>query len=257
VVCVRELEDSLSAVASAGSVEELWRSAGRSFSNLGYVACTYLDVRRLPLSGEPLPFYVSSVRNDFVETYVAEDFLGYDPVIQRAATTNAPFTWDDCPEYHSWRRSPRGAKSRARHVMQVANDFGFTDGYVIPVHAVDRRGRPASALVSLYWEDRPEILRTSSSRPAWLRLAAASMHEKMLELRGLSNDEFPPPSLTDRERECLVWACRGKTRNETADILNISDRTVEFHFQNAMKKLGVHNKYHAIAVAIHMGIISP
>jgi DNA-binding CsgD family transcriptional regulator len=65
------------------------------------------------------------------------------------------------------------------------------------------------------------------------------------------------PLLTNRERECFVWACRGKTRSDTADILGISDRTVEFHFQNAMRKLRVRNKFHAIALAIHLGLISP
>ena len=69
--------------------------------------------------------------------------------------------------------------------------------------------------------------------------------------------ETPFVILSNRERECFTWACRGKTRSETAEILAISDRTVEFHFQNAMRKLRVHNKFHAIAIAIHMGLITP
>jgi DNA-binding CsgD family transcriptional regulator len=76
-------------------------------------------------------------------------------------------------------------------------------------------------------------------------------------LRGESEQARTLPNLTDREREVLVWACRGKTRTETAELLNIGERTVEFHFENAMKKLGVFNKFHAIAVAIHLGLISP
>lgn len=252
-----ELEDSLNAIIAAESIESLQNLANRKFLELGYAAFSYTDIRRLPLSGEPVPFFRSTARSDFLETYIAEDFLGYDPVVQRAATTNAPFTWADSPEYHSWRTSRRGAKNRARYVMEVANEFGYTQGYVLPSHAVDPRGRPASALVTLYWNDRPEALSPTESMPRWLRLVVASMHERMLELRGLQGEHDDRPLLTDRERECLVWACRGKTRGETAAILSISDRTVEFHFQNAMRKLRVHNKFHAIAIAIHMGLIVP
>lgn len=252
-----ELEDSLNAIQSSNDVDSLRTVSERMFMDLGYAAFSYTDIRRLPLSGEPVPFYCSTARPDFLETYIAEDFLGYDPIVQRAATTNAPFTWAAAPEFHTWRKR-RGARNRARYVMEVANEFGYTQGYVLPSHAVDPKGRPASALVTLYWADRPEQLVPVKSMPPWLRLVVSSMHEKMLELRGLSGENAAPPLLlTDRERECMVWACRGKTRSETADILGISDRTVEFHFQNAMRKLRVHNKFHAIAIAIHMGLIVP
>jgi DNA-binding CsgD family transcriptional regulator len=251
------LEDSLTAISSTDSVEELRHLMNRTFASLGYAGFTYLDVRRLPLSGEPVPFFVSTAPEYFNQTYITENFFSDDPVVRRAATTNAPFTWADCAEFHSWKKSRRGAKNRARYVMQVANEFGYTQGYVLPSHAVDSHGRPASALVTLYWRDQPEALIPAASMPAWLRLVSASMHEKMLQLRDFPNEDTEPPLLTDRERECLVWACRGKTRGETAEILSISDRTVEFHFQNAMRKLRVHNKFHAIAMAIHMGLIVP
>lgn len=253
-----KLEDTLDTIASSRCVEELKRAMSRTFSELGYSAFSYVDVRRVPLSGEPMPFHISTVRDDFASTYLKSNFVSYDPVVQRAATTNAPFTWADCAEFHTWRRSRRGAKNSARYVMQVADDFGYTQGFVLPAHAVDGAGRPASALTSLYWDEDPHALISPVSMPVWLRLAVASMHEKMLELRGLAGgEEGDAPPLTDRERECMAWACRGKTRNETADILGISDRTVEFHFQNAMRKLRVHNKFHAIAIAIHMGLIVP
>ena len=252
-----ELEGSLDAIAASRCVDDLKSTMSRIFAELGYSAFSYVDVRHVPLSGEPTPFHVSTVRLDFAKTYLDSNFVSYDPVVQRAATTNAPFTWSDVPEYHSWRQSRRGAKNRARYVMQVADDHGYTQGFVIPAHAVDSSGRPASALTSLYWNDTPESLVAAASMPVWLRLAVASMHEKMLELRGLTSEEVESPPLTDRERECLVWACRGKTRGDTAEILGISDRTVEFHFQNAMRKLHVHNKFHAIAIAIHMGLIVP
>lgn len=254
---IQELEDALNGIAGCQSVDELHAFMARVVEALGFACHTYMDVRQLPISDEPVPFHVTTVPEAFVEAYVSENLLGYDPVIRRAASTNAAFTWSDCPEFNLSARPRRGLKSRALQVMQLADDFGYTQGFVLPTHAVDSQGRPASALFSLYWRDRLNAFDPQKSAPIWLRLAAASCHERMLELRGVSSGQSAPPILTDRERECLVWACRGKTRSETADILGIGDRTVEFHFANAMKKLGVYNKFHAIAVAIHLGLITP
>jgi len=43
--------------------------------------------------------------------------------------------------------------------------------------------------------------------------------------------------LTDREREFLAWAAEGKTAWEIGCILSLSQRTIEWHFLQACKKL--------------------
>ncbi|MBF0110096.1 MAG: autoinducer binding domain-containing protein [Magnetococcales bacterium] len=75
------------------------------------------------------------------------------------------------------------------------------------------------------------------------------MHMKYIELTG-----WRPPGgvfeLTEREKECLRWAADGKTSWETGMILNVSERTVNFHLANAQKKLMATNKIQAVARAI-------
>ncbi len=61
--------------------------------------------------------------------------------------------------------------------------------------------------------------------------------------------------LTRRERECLMWVSLGKTAAETAAILGKSPRTVEFHLNNCIRKLGATNKVHATAIAIRRSLI--
>ena len=51
--------------------------------------------------------------------------------------------------------------------------------------------------------------------------------------------------LTERELEVLTWAARGKSSTNIAVILRISDRTVNFHIDNAMRKLGVATRIQA------------
>ncbi len=64
-------------------------------------------------------------------------------------------------------------------------------------------------------------------------------------------------ALTDREIEALTWAARGKTRDEIAQILNIVVRTVEFHLDNAQRKLEVQSRIEAAVKATILGLIDP
>ncbi|MBV1691192.1 LuxR C-terminal-related transcriptional regulator [Novosphingobium sp. G106] len=61
--------------------------------------------------------------------------------------------------------------------------------------------------------------------------------------------------LSERERECLRWVSMGKTAWETASILGRSQRTVEYHLKNAIRKLGATNKVHACALAIRLSLL--
>jgi DNA-binding CsgD family transcriptional regulator len=64
-------------------------------------------------------------------------------------------------------------------------------------------------------------------------------------------------NLTEREKECLLWAAEGKTGWEIANIIRISERTVTFHLQNAVQKLGVVNRQQAISRALSLRLIEP
>jgi len=64
-----------------------------------------------------------------------------------------------------------------------------------------------------------------------------------------------PTRLSARELECLRWASVGKTGGETAQILGVSERTVNFHLGNAFAKLNVNNKQAAVAQAILQGLL--
>jgi DNA-binding CsgD family transcriptional regulator len=55
--------------------------------------------------------------------------------------------------------------------------------------------------------------------------------------------------ITDREKEVLRWTADGKTAYEVARILDISERTVNFHLSNVTAKLGAINKTQAAVKA--------
>ncbi len=64
-------------------------------------------------------------------------------------------------------------------------------------------------------------------------------------------------ALNDRELECLTWSARGKTSPEIAAILSLSKRTVNFHIENACRKLNVSTRTEAVVKASSGRLIDP
>ncbi|SIO95962.1 helix-turn-helix transcriptional regulator [Vibrio spartinae] len=66
---------------------------------------------------------------------------------------------------------------------------------------------------------------------------------------------FPPENqLTSRENELLSWLKIGKSNWEIGRLLNINECTVKYHLQNIYRKLGVHNRTHAVSRATELGL---
>ena len=63
--------------------------------------------------------------------------------------------------------------------------------------------------------------------------------------------------LSIREQDCLYWAAQGKTSWEIGCILNISERTVNFHIANTCDKLHVRTRQAAITAAIRQNLLTP
>lgn len=61
--------------------------------------------------------------------------------------------------------------------------------------------------------------------------------------------------LTHREREVMKLLAEGHTVKEVADLLSLSQKTVDTHKTNLMKKLDIHNRVELVKYAIHKKII--
>ena len=61
--------------------------------------------------------------------------------------------------------------------------------------------------------------------------------------------------LSNRQQQCLWLASKGKTSKESALILGVSERTVNFHLHHAFDKLNVRNKQAAVARALSLNLL--
>jgi DNA-binding CsgD family transcriptional regulator len=76
-----------------------------------------------------------------------------------------------------------------------------------------------------------------------------------LVARGVAPQQQAAP-ISRRGQQCLIPAAKGQTSADSADKLDLSERTVNVHFGNIFSKLAVANRGEAIAVAMTRGIIS-
>jgi len=70
----------------------------------------------------------------------------------------------------------------------------------------------------------------------------------------LVNNRYLVESLTRRETEVLNLIISGKTNRQIAKMLCRTERTVEYHRNRMMRKLGAHNAADLVRRAIYMEI---
>ncbi|MDD7909187.1 MULTISPECIES: helix-turn-helix transcriptional regulator [Pseudovibrio] len=116
---------------------------------------------------------------------------------------------------------------------------------VVPVDAL----RPFQAMVM----GAGRNLSTEAYDLASLEIVSSAAFRRLFELGVISDQR--PGDLSTRERRVLELTALGKTAHEIADLLQISQRTVHAHLQNASAKLNASNKTHTVVEALRYGQI--
>ncbi len=188
------------------------------------------------------PYLAVTYRPDWVEHYRQQNFVAIDPVIRVGLHRLLPFDWSELPS----------VAIGVKRVFNEARDFGLgRRGLTIPI-----RGRNSErALFSLTLDaDERDWGRRRLRLMRDFQFLGAFTHEAIVRIERLSG---PVPSLSPRERECLLWAAEGKTVWETAQILSLSQSTVRHYLETARQKLSAVSNAHAVAKALSSGLLSP
>lgn len=205
-------------------------------ADFGVGNITYLGTR--VRAQHPLPNRLMTTYSEkWSAHYFDQGFDLIDPVLIHATKRSLPL---------DWREVPRGC-AKVKQFFGQAEDFGVSRlGVTLPV----RCQNGDEALISLGSDDqRGEWESILTHQVPELIYFSHLLHEEILNIAPCEGDDCPK-DLSTREREVLRWAADGKTSWETSQILNLSERTVNFYIANACKKLDVANKTQAVAVAI-------
>jgi LuxR family transcriptional activator of conjugal transfer of Ti plasmids len=176
--------------------------------------------------------------------YLNEEGEILDPNAAVAREGGLPYAWTTSD---TARLSPMQAAFYARLRRRAV-----VSGVCAPV--ADYVAGPA--YVSFYnaYEPGPEE-GPGHGQMAGLSFAAQAFHARAKATLPAEARAGGKDSLTPREIACLRLGALGHTVAETADALNVTPRTIEFHLKNAADKFGAPNKLRAILIAVREGLI--
>jgi LuxR family quorum sensing-dependent transcriptional regulator len=176
---------------------------------------------------------------DRMRLYLKKQYYRVDPSLRHCWRTTQPFEYLHSP--YDPDREPQAAE-----VLQRAQDFRLSKGFLIPLSSPT--GRHGNVWVGGY------DLKLAENEKPIVHLLSLYAFEKVRQFSGCCETR---PSITAREREVLTWIASGKTAWDISEILGISKRTVNEHFNNAARKLSAANRAQAVARAIRYKLIEP
>jgi DNA-binding CsgD family transcriptional regulator len=168
----------------------------------------------------------------WLELYLRENFVSVDPSIRHCKKVVLPFSYRDAP--YDATREPRAVE-----VVNRARDFGVCNGFIFPIPG------PIGSIGDMWVGGTDDPL--SKGDELAVQMLALYAFYKIQQL--IHPKAGAKVKLSEREREVLTWVAAGKTAWEIGELLNISQRTVEWHIQHAAQKLGARNRMQAVVIA--------
>lgn len=153
-----------------------------------------------------------------------------DPVHRASHVTSTGFCWSDMAAMIPLTQADR-------HILARGRAEGIGDGFTVPAHV------PGEARGSCSFANEAGRPLEVAMLPL-AQLAGAFAFEAARRLC-ISRGHLPsprPPRLTDRQRDCVMWAARGKGDWEIGRILGISEETVARHIKQGCARYGVNKR---------------
>lgn len=209
---VRELETE---EALAGALADVSSDLG-----FRYFALTHhVDVRRSSAA-----IRIHNYPEGWAEWFDEQSLGKTDPVHRASNITSVGFSWSKLPEMIA-------LTADDRRVLDLARRQGIGEGFTVPAH-VPGEAHGSCSFACVTGE------RFVDEHLALLQLVGAYAFEAARRMRRRQVSDGPV-QLTDRQRECVMWAARGKSDWEIARVLGVSEATVGEHLRHAYERYGV------------------
>lgn len=231
-------ENQLQALHSVQCEDELFQTLLEFSKELGFDCCAYGMRVPLPLTN-PKTLMFNNYPEDWRAQYQAKNYLAVDPTVQLATHSLLPIIWTD------------DVFENACELWEDARSFGLRIGLAQSIR--DFNGVISMLTFARSNEAITEVeLNAKQFKIAWLTQMAHLGMSKFLLPKMMPEVNV---KLSNREIEVLRWTAMGKTSSEISCILNIAERTVNFHINNIVTKLDSPNKTSAAIKATILGFL--
>ena len=232
-------EDLLQTFQSIECERQVLAMASEMARKLEFDYCAYGLRMPLPLV-RPKTVLFSNYPAVWQARYQAQEYQAIDPTVRHAMRSPSPVVWSD------------DLFAPARELWEEARSFGLRAGLAHTCRDAGGMGgmltlaRAGETVTTAEWQAK-------ACHILWL---VQAVHLSMIRVIAPKLQPEIAVQLSCREVEVLRWAGEGKTSGEIANILNITERTVNFHISKAMAKLNAVNKTAAVLQAAMLGLLS-
>lgn len=240
-MALKLLVDAFEAMERAQTADELRVQMKRFARDMGFEHFAYALTVKVP-SLKAQQYYINGFPDGWVERYLQNNYFSVDPIIKHAEGSALPAIWSD-DAFHD---------GNSHEFWEDAQAFGLSSGLSFAV-------KEQPGVTGVFSLARDKVLDLQGQDLAALvgraQMFASLLHHAVarIDLPKLLPEQATP--LTDREKECLKWTADGKTAWEIGKILSIAERTVVFHINNVVQKLGAANKTQAIVRAVALRLV--
>ncbi|NLS12975.1 transcriptional regulator [Vibrio sp. SM6] len=209
----------------------------KACDNLGFEHFAFGLKKRAPFATSTLAM-ANNYTDAWNDRYQNQGLVFNDPLVGRALRSSSAIDWNELYD-------------EGLPFWQEARVHGLVSGWSNPVHSPDGTGSMISFSRGQSSYSKQELVRKTPYM-LWVSHVADQKFRQFMLDKPLEPADY---QLTRREVEMLKWAADGKTTFEIAMILNISQKTVEFHHGNAMRKFGTPNITATVVKAMLSGAI--
>ncbi len=240
----QELRDYLVELTNIDSVEELWQRHCQTMTDYGFDRLIYGFTQFMtPTSmGDPNDFVVLTNHTpEYRKGFVEDGLYRYAPMVRWALENEGWCSWRALAE----RISSGDLDEKARKVVEFNLAHAVHAGYTISFKAVSTRTKGAVSLTTKADMNQDQADAVWDEHGADIVLMNNVVHLKILTLPMT----LPNQNLTPRQREALQWVGDGKTMQDIAQIMGLTQATIEKHLRLARDTLNVETTAQAVAKA--------
>lgn len=214
------------------------RRAGETYGLKNFIVFSLPGFEAEKLSSHSI---VSNWPSDVLAKYDALQMVRHSAGIRKLRVTTNPFSYD----LAKWIGETTTAKEVEEYVNLLRRN-GMLIGHFFPVHdALGNRG-------AVVWSGGSRDLEFDEKLQ--LQMISIQVFNRLAEIGAAW--KTGQVALTEREIQCLSWTAAGKTSLEIAEILGLSEHTVNHYLNQVTRKLEAVNRTQAVVKAIRRGLIA-
>jgi LuxR family quorum-sensing system transcriptional regulator CciR len=176
----------------------------------------------------------------WIEEYIGNDIVSYDPVLLASHKTNVGFAWSEIPKLIELKRPHVEQLERGRRA-------GIGDGFTVPSNVPGEANGSSNFVVRTGRQLPERNLMMAQLVGSYAFEAARNIVTHAHRL------QFGRVNLSPRQLDCILLIGQGKSTWDIARILGISEATVKEYIDDARRRYGVKTRIQLVLRAVYDG----